>query len=233
MFGWVKGAKYWKRWISDFLHLIDFTVAPKKRVGAKKKERELARKWRKEGKTNKEIAKLLGKWDRWVQKWCNCGRLTLTDKTRSRRPSKLCQRSSCFIQWTVSGQNVFQLWLTIKGTITWAKILKSTIYLCENIINNINPKMLYLSSNLIALSTIHFGGRTNCTPYTTVVKQRITHFLWNNRKLRVSCKKVIILFALGREKLVHLKWCFPFTIKSFISKYMWELVYLPFNNFNV
>ena len=43
----------------------------KKTKESTEEERKLARKLREKGKSNKEIASLLNKSTRWVQRWCN------------------------------------------------------------------------------------------------------------------------------------------------------------------
>ena len=72
-------------------------MAPKKNNNNLEMMRGMARKWRKESKTNKEIGELLGKYKRWVRKWRNNNRTSLKDRPRSGRPSKLCQAEKATI----------------------------------------------------------------------------------------------------------------------------------------
>ena len=70
-------------------------------------ERKLAKSWRKEGKTNKEIAGLLGRSTRWVQRWCNATRARrdgVKNKHRSGRPSKLGQAEKATITALMKGK---------------------------------------------------------------------------------------------------------------------------------
>ena len=79
-------------------------MAPKKNNNNLENERGLARKWRKEGKTNKEISKLLGRSVRWVQTWCNNKRTSVKDRSRSGRPTKLGQAEKSQITALMKGK---------------------------------------------------------------------------------------------------------------------------------
>ena len=85
----------------------------KKKKESTEDERKMAKRWRKEGKTNKEIATLLGRTTRWVQRWCNrpdlCG---VKDRRRS---------GIDFIDF--NGKPVCQMSLTTRGRIISSKVL--------------------------------------------------------------------------------------------------------------